>query len=332
MQLYFQQICPKWWNMVLAKFRESTLMLDRQTSRYPAYLPNITALALICVALIWGGTFIAGKSLSGTTPPLLSAFLRFFIASITLFAYMRWRRQPIHIFLSRSQKLRILTLGLFGIFSYNICFFYGLHYISASRASLIVAINPAMIALSAFLFMRERLNVTKIIGISSCLLGAATIILSKDPAAILTNPDTWKGDCLILGCVASWVTYSIVSRSLIRQIGAIRAVFYSLVAGTVMLFFAALLYGDLNIQNLSNLGGTQIISLLFLGVLGSALAYVLYYQGIARIGPTRSGVYIALVPLFAVVLAWIFFHESISGSMIAGGLGIFSGILLCNRF
>jgi drug/metabolite transporter (DMT)-like permease len=306
-------------------------MLDRKNTRNNSYLTDMTTISLVSVALIWGGTFIAGKSLSTTTPPLLSAFLRFLIASITLFVYMKFQGKVQITSLSGSQKIRIIILGFFGIFSYNICFFHGLHYISASRASLIVAINPAVIALSAFLFMKERLNLTKIIGILVCLLGATVIILSKDPSAILTNSTTWKGDYLILGCVVSWVTYSIVSKPLIRQIGALKAVFYSLVAGTVMLFFIALFYGDITIQNFSNLGFNQLASLYFLGVLGSSLAYVLYYQGIARIGSTRTGIYIALVPLFAVILAWLFFHEPISISMISGGLAVFLGIILCNR-
>lgn len=306
-------------------------MFVTKNKRNKTWLPNVTVLTLIGVALIWGGTFIAGKQLAGSTPPLLSAFCRFLIASIVLALCLQRKEKAQKKTLNAAQKCRIVILALFGIFLYNVCFFYGLQYISASRASLIVAINPAVIAVSAFLFMNERLTLSKIAGIAACLIGATTIILSKDPSAIVTNATTWKGDLLLIGCVISWVTYSVCSKPLIGEIGAIRAVFYSLTTGTVMLFFTALINGDLTIDNISNLGLSQLLSLSFLGIFGSALAYVWYYKGIEKLGATRAGVYIALVPLFAVTLGRIILDEPITIIMIIGGLSVIVGIVLCNK-
>jgi drug/metabolite transporter (DMT)-like permease len=290
-------------------------------------IPPTTTLSLIGVAIIWGGTFIAGRQLADSSPPLLSAFLRFFIASIVLAFCLPPQQKNLNV----AQTIRVVFLGLFGIFLYNICFFYGLQHISASRASLIVSINPAVIALSAFLFMQEKLSPMKLAGIAACLIGASAIILSKDPSAIITNSTTWKGDLLILGCVISWVTYSVFSRPLIREIGSINAVFYSVLTGTIMLFFAVLINGDLTVENLLNLGIVQIICLFFLGIFGSALAYVWYYKGIEKIGATRAGIYIALVPLFAVTFGQVILHEPINIIMIIGGLLVLMGIVLCNR-
>ena len=295
------------------------------------WLPSLTSLTLIGVALIWGGTFIAGKQLAASTPPLLSAFFRFLIASIVLALCLPRRKKAQKKTINAAQKFRIVILGLFGIFLYNVCFFYGLQYISASRASLIVAINPAVIALSAFLFLHERLSVSKVAGITACLIGAITIILSKDPSAIVTNATTWKGDLLIVGCVISWVTYSVFSKPLISAIGAISAVFYSLTTGTVMLFLATVINGDLTIQNILNLGLLQVLCLSFLGIFGSALAYIWYYKGIEKLGATRAGVYIALVPLFAVILGRIILHEPITTIMMIGGFSVLAGIVLCNK-
>jgi len=70
-----------------------------------------------------------------------------------------------------GQMARLVLLGLCGIFFYNLCFFYGLHYINASRASLIVALNPAVIGLASWLLFKERLGRAKWLGIGLCLLG-----------------------------------------------------------------------------------------------------------------------------------------------------------------
>src|ERR1700730_14037681 len=98
-------------------------------------------LKLLTVSVIWGGTFVAGKFLSGEIPPLLSASIRFLMASLTLVLFLIFTRTPLAK-LTLKQFVQLLALGFFGIFFYNVCFFYGLHYINASRASLIVALNP----------------------------------------------------------------------------------------------------------------------------------------------------------------------------------------------
>ncbi|MEH1906836.1 EamA family transporter [Nostoc sp.] len=81
------------------------------------------------------------------------------------------------------------------------------------------------------------------------------------------------------------------------------------------------------------MGLSQLLSLSFLGILGSALAYVWYYKGkgIEKVGATRTGVYITLVPLFAVILGRIILHEPITIIMMIGGLSVLAGIVLCNK-
>ncbi|MNY61006.1 putative DMT superfamily transporter inner membrane protein [compost metagenome] len=70
---------------------------------------------------------------------------------------------------------------------------------------------------------------------------------------------------------------------------------------------------------------------MYLGVLGSALAYIGYYDGLRQIGATRSGVFIALNPLTAVILGALLLDEQMSGAMYLGGGVILLGIYLCNK-
>ncbi|VEB45489.1 S-adenosylmethionine/S-adenosylhomocysteine transporter [Chromobacterium violaceum] len=127
-------------------------------------------LQLVLVAVIWGGTFIAGRLLAGGLPPLLAACLRFSVASATLLGCLALTRTPL-VRPAPGQMLRLALLGLFGVFGYNLCFFYGLQHIGAARASLIVALNPAMIALASFLLLKEALPPFKLAGIALCLAG-----------------------------------------------------------------------------------------------------------------------------------------------------------------
>ncbi|MCU1770522.1 DMT family transporter [Pseudomonas sp. 13B_3.2_Bac1] len=294
------------------------------TSERPVYL------TLAAVTMIWGGTFVAGRFLAGSLSPLFAASLRFLLASAALLGFLWLARIPLARPTSR-QWLQLLLLGFFGIFFYNLCFFYGLQYINASRASLIVALNPAVIGLASWLLFKERMGRMKVAGIAICIAGAGLVIVSRNPQLLAATPDAWIGDLLILGCVLGWGVYSLFSRGLNQSLGPVQTVTLSVLIGTVMLWTLAALRGEVSWVALISLGTPQWLSLIYLGVLGSALAYIGYYDGIRKIGATRSGVFIALNPLTAVVLGALLLGEQLTLSLYLGGGLVLVGIYLCNK-
>lgn len=287
-------------------------------------------LKLAAVTMIWGGTFVAGRFLADSLSPLFAASLRFLLASVALLLFVLLARVPLAK-PSLRQWLQLALLGFFGIFFYNLCFFYGLHYINASRASLIVALNPAVIGLASWLLFKERLNRAKVAGIAICIAGAGLVIVSRNPQLLAANADAWIGDLLIFGCVLSWGVYSLFSKGLNQTLGPVQTVTYSILLGTAMLWFASAVRGELSVEVLISLGPRQWLSLMYLGVLGSALAYIGYYGGIRKIGATRSGVFIALNPLTAVILGALLLGEQLTLPMCLGGGLILAGIYLCNK-
>ncbi|WP_426205893.1 DMT family transporter [Pseudomonas sp. TWP3-1] len=285
---------------------------------------------LAMVTMIWGGTWVAGRFLAGSLSPIFAANLRFLLASLALLGFMWLARIP----LARPtpvQWLQLTLLGFFGIFFYNLCFFYGLNYINASRASLIVALNPAVIGLASWLLFKERLSRAKVAGIAICIAGAGVVIVSRNPQLLATTADAWIGDLLILGCVLGWGVYSLFSRSLNERLGPLQTVTFSILLGTLMLWVLAAARGELSWSALIALGTTQWLSVIYLGLLGSALAYIGYYDGIRKIGATRAGVFIALNPLTAVIFGALLLGEQLTLSMGLCGTLILAGIYLCNK-
>lgn len=299
-----------------------------QTLAKPSEVP--VYLKLAAVTMIWGGTFVAGRFLADSLSPLFAASLRFLLASVALLLFVRLARVPL-VRPSPRQWLQLALLGFFGIFFYNLCFFYGLHYINASRASLIVALNPAVIGLASWLLFKERLSRGKVAGIAICIAGAGVVIVSRNPQLLAANANAWIGDLLIFGCVLSWGVYSLCSKGLNQTLGPVQTVTYSILLGTVMLWAASALRGELSVDALVSLGPQQWLSLMYLGVLGSALAYIGYYDGLRKIGATRSGVFIALNPLTAVILGALLLGEQLTLAMCLGGGLILAGIYLCNK-
>lgn len=299
-------------------------------SNIPLGSTQATYFKLSFVSVIWGGTFVAGRSISNEIPALLAASLRFAIASLSLtFILILFNRGFKKI--NFSQALTLIGLGFCGIYTYNICFFYGLHYIDASRASLIVASNPAMMAILSFLLYREKISLVKFIGITFCLLGAMIVIINKVPHTLVRSSNSWMGDALIFGCVLSWVIYSIFSKKIVKEIGALHTVTYSIYVGTLLLIITAYMNGQIVEIDIQKLSFNAIISLFYLGAIGSALAYILYYDGIQQIGATRAGVFIALNPLTAVVFGVILLKESFSLQIFMGGILVIIGIFLTNK-
>jgi drug/metabolite transporter (DMT)-like permease len=295
-----------------------------QASDIPVYL------TLAGVTMIWGGTFVAGRFLAGSLSPMFAASLRFLLASAALLIFIWLAKTPLARPTPRQWR-QLTLLGFFGICFYNLCFFYGLHYINASRASLIVALNPAVIGLASWLLFKERLGQLKVAGIAVCIAGAGIVIVSRNPQLLAATADAWIGDLLILGCVAGWGVYSLLSRELNQTLGPVQTVTYSILIGTVMLWTLAAFRGELSWTALVDLGTAQWLSLIYLGVLGSAFAYIGYYDGIRKIGATRSGVFIALNPLTAVILGALLLGEQLTLAMCLGGALILTGIYLCNK-
>lgn len=285
---------------------------------------------LVAVTMIWGGTFVAGRYLAGGLSPWLAASLRFLLASLALLGFMAVARIAL-VRPSLKQLGQLALLGFFGIFFYNLCFFLGLQQVNASRASLIVALNPAVIALASWALFKERLSRRKLLGILSCLSGAALVICNRDPSALAAGAGGWYGDLLILGCVLGWGVYSLCSKGLNQHLGPLQTVTYSILMGTLMLWAATLARGEFDLHAIVRLDLSQGLSLLYLGVLGSALAYIWYYDGLRRIGATRSGVFIALNPLTAVLLGALLLGEQLSLVMGMGGVLILGGIYQCNK-
>jgi hypothetical protein len=106
----------------------------------------------------------------------------------------------------------------------------------------------------------------------------------------------------ILGCVLSWVAYSLIGKIAMRRLSPLASVSYSALIGAAALFVPAVFYDDLasNLRHASLIDWTSIV---YLAVCGTVIGFVWYYEGVKAIGPTRAGLFINFVPISARNLA-----------------------------
>jgi drug/metabolite transporter (DMT)-like permease len=281
---------------------------------------------LLLTAIFWGGTFIAGRALSDNVAPFSAAFLRFVVASIPLL-YMTYRMEGRFPPIQKEKMFYLLLLGLTGVFSYNVFFFKGLRLIHAGRASLIIANNPIFITIAAFFLFKEKLNTVKIVGILVSVSGAMVAISRGNIQGMLTE-SFGQGEFFIFLAVLSWVTYSLIGKRVMQDFSAIEAVTYASVTGAILLFPAALAEGiasDIFDYSLANW-----FSLFYLGIFGTVLGFVWYYEGINKIGLSKASLFINFVPISAIIMAYLFLDEPITISLLAGTVMVSIGVYLTN--
>lgn len=284
-------------------------------------------LKLLGAALLWGGTFIAGRLVSAELPPYSASMLRFALASVCLLWLLKRTEGGLPSMTPRTLA-GVVLLGMTGVFGYNLCFFSGLASVHAGRAAVIVATNPIFIALLAAVVFREPLTRSKLVGILFSVSGAIWVISHGDPAALLRGSLS-SGDIWIMGCVVSWVSYSLIGKAVMGGMSALAAVALSCTAGTVLLSVPALNEGLLD--SLPTITPTVWASLCYLGIMGTVVGFTWFYEGVKTIGPSRAGVFINFVPVSAVLLSILILGEPIDLSLILGGALVITGTWCANR-
>ncbi|MBW2240261.1 MAG: EamA family transporter [Deltaproteobacteria bacterium] len=267
----------------------------------------IVYIKLLLTALLWGGTFIAGRVVAEDVGPFSAAFFRFFIASIflVLFTYRIEGKLPMP---GKRQMIPVFLLGMTGVFSYNVFFFKGLKLINAGRAAIIIAGNPILITLLSAYFFKEKLNMVKGAGIIISVIGAV-IVISKGSLSEIVN--------------------GLIGKAVMNALSPLASVTYSSVIGTVLLFFPAFFEGMF--KDYSSYTNMAWLSIFYLGFFGTVIGFVWYYEGIKKIGAMRASLFINFVPICAVVQAFFILDEPITLSLLIGTVLVCSGVYLTNK-
>lgn len=287
----------------------------------------IVYVKLMLTAIFWGGTFIAARVVAQNVGPFSASFLRFAIASIFL-VFITIRMEDRIPRLKKHQILPVILLGMTGIFAYNVFFFSGLKTITASRASIVIAMNPIFIAIFAYTFFKEKLTGINVTGILLCISGAIIVISKGNPLGIIQG-GLGAGELYILGCVASWVLYSLIGKIAMKDMSPLVAVTYSCLAGSILLLFPACMEGMA--RDIAGYSAVDWSGIFFLGFFGSVLGFTWYYQGIKKLGAAKASVFINFVPVSAVILACLILKEKLDPSLITGAIMVIGGAYLANK-
>jgi len=293
-----------------------------------AAAPGITDIGrLIAVPAIWGGTFVAGKHVVGTFSALMGSFERYVVACVALLiaAFALEGGLPR---LTRQQWFATFLLGLLGVFAYNLFFMGALERLPASRAALIIALNPVITITISSIVLKERLSPRRWVGVAIALAGV-WIVISHGDIISIASAGVGLGELFMLCAVISWALYTVIGRKVLTGLSPIAATNYAALFGTLLL--GVLAARDFDTLRASQFDWRMIAALLYLGVGGTALAFVWYYTSIKKMGASVTSIFNNLVPVFGVAIGMLVLGEKLLPSMLVGGAVAIVGVFMVSR-
>lgn len=286
----------------------------------PEEHPLAAHAALLAMSVIWGVNFAVSKVALEQLSPLAFNALRFPMAALLLVIVLR-RSGPIPL-PERAELPRVLVLGLLGNLLYQMCFIFGLDRTSAANASLLLAGTPVVTALMTAALGQERIRRRAWIGVVATLFGVGMIVLGTARSGQAAG--TMAGNVLMIGAVLTWSFYTVGSRPLVDRHGPLPVTAWTLWIGSFGIFLAGV--PELMRADLAAVNALTWACIIYAGVLSIGVAYMFYYFGVSRLGNTRTGAYSNLVPVFALLAAWLWLGEGTKLFQIVGAAVIIGGV------
>ncbi len=272
--------------------------------------------------VIWSVAFVSNKALLSYISPVENMIMRFTIAYILLLLIYPRYRLPSSI----KDEMHFALLGFLGIFIYFLLENFALKFTQATNVGLYMGAIPILTALFAhFMTDDEGLSKNLLIGFVISMIGMGLILLEGTEFEMRL-----KGDLLALAAAAVFAMYSIILKLAPQGYHYIeitrKSFFYGLL---MMILYRIITGGGINIEALSITAVWA--NVLFLGVLSSGLAFILWHQGIERIGSVSASNYIYLVPLITAITGILALDENMTTQMLIGGGLILAGLYVAQK-
>ena len=282
--------------------------------------------SVVGVMVVWALNFIVVKDVLTIMPPIAFTFLRYTLASCTLLLIL-WRTEGA-IRLPRPDGWRIIALGGLGFGVYQILWTVGLQSIPAGDSALLVSSTPVIVAVLAVIVGSDTLTPPKAAGVLLSFLGVVIVISAGVGIDLSGSP---VGFALTLGAALCWGIFTAVGARILQRRTPLVLTAWGTVGGTLVLALPGI--GQLIAPGAIDASTSEdvvriILSVAYSGILAAALANIIIFNGVRLLGPTRIITIQALVPAFAVALAFVFLGEPITLGQIVGGAVILGGVAL----
>jgi drug/metabolite transporter (DMT)-like permease len=296
-------------------------------------------LAFAIIYFVWGSTFLAIRVGVREVPPFLLAGMRFLVAGVVLYGWMRARGTSSPT--AREWGGASLLALLIFVFDYGLLF-WAERRVPSGIAAVMMATIPVFMALAEIIFLRTQ-RLTLRLG-SALLLGMAgvAVLVGRFPGASFVEarflgahsisateaPVDAAGACALLFAAISWSVAASLSRKLPSPTAKAMSSGIQMLAGGVLLMLAAALLGEFHGFQVQAVSRGAWLSLAYLIVAGSIVGFTAYVWLLHHESPTKVGTYAYVNPVVAVLLGYFLGGEAIGARTIVGTLLVLVSVVV----
>ncbi|GAA0177815.1 DMT family transporter [Clostridium sediminicola] len=282
--------------------------------------------SMVIAALFWAGAFIAGKFSVEEFPIFTLIFLRFFIGTIVIASLLlknegNWKIEK------KDLKL-LVAMSLTGMVGYHLFFFMSLKFTSPVNSALIGATNPCITTLLSAFFLKDKINSKNILAILLAFTGVVLITINGDFAKLISMKFN-KGDLLMMLAVLFWVVYAILSKKAGEKYSPLKITSY--VFSICAIVTMPLMISEKPWEIIGNTTIKGWGSIIYMAIFASVIGYLIQQISIKKIGPSKTSLYINLVPLFSMILAFFILGQKITLISVLAATFIISGVFINSR-
>lgn len=279
-------------------------------------------LLLALSALFWSGNFVLSKGMSSSIPPIALVFWRWTLAGIILAPFAMRKFIDNWAIIKRHTKY-LITIAFLGVTTFNALVYMAMHYTTAVNAVLVNSFTPVIIFIFSALIYKERITFLQLVGIVVSISGVFTI-MTKGDLRILFSMKFNFGDILILVAATSWALYSVLLKSLPKEIDRLTFLMTIIIYGTLMLLPFYLI--ELYLGYTFSVGINELFTIGYVAIFASLMAFICWNRAVREVGANKAGPMVHLMPVFGTILSYIFLKEKIYLFHIIGIMLVFAGI------
>ncbi|MGA9617683.1 DMT family transporter [Serratia proteamaculans] len=283
-------------------------------------------LGVIIATFFWGTNFNAGAYIIAHQPPITASIERFSLATLALLLFFGLRGQ-LRLSTLKNNWPAYLGLGVLGFTLFNLCTFFGLQSTTPINGALILATTPLWTLVFGVIWENEKLNGSRIAGLLAGFIGVV-LVITKGQIQTLLRLEVSPGDGIILLGSLAWALNMVGTRRLVHNATAIETTSYSMLFGTLALLPLGFIFEN-PLQSLATASLSVHLAVVYLALCGSLLAYLLWFNGLEKIGSVRTAIFFNLAPVFTMLVA------TLTGTapniwQLAGAAWVILGVLLAS--
>lgn len=288
-----------------------------------------TRLALLGACFLWAISFVATKIALEVVPPLTVVSLRLLVAAVFFL--------PLLVFTGRRRRIadgktlvKLFGLSLFGAGLHYGFQTVGLQTTNASNASVYVATGPITILLLAVIFLGEKLNPRKIIGIVIAIVGVL-VVMGLDTITDFKLDGNLIGDVLVFASIVMWGCFTVFGKRITDKLGALTVTATVTLIGATWMTPVGLLEMQRTGFTLAGITPTAWAAVIYLGAACNFLAVLLYFTALQKTESQKVGVYLYSIPPMTAVAAALALGEPITLGLVVGTILVIVGVALTER-